>query len=139
MPFHVVKGRPHVAALWESLRTGAVNGTLSADQRLLAKKLNKTLQLLESDPRYPGLRSHEIEALTRRVGARVFESYVENNTPAAGRLFWMFGPSRGYITVIGIEPHPGQGKRAYERVLLSMLPGAQLPFLPLIREDPWRR
>lgn len=122
MPFHVAMGRPHVSALWESLRTGAVNDTLSADHRLLAKKLNKTVQLLESDPRHPGLRSHEIEKLTRRVGTRVFESYLENNTPAAGRLFWLFGPSRGYITVIGIEPHPGPGKRAYDRVLLSTLP-----------------
>jgi hypothetical protein len=117
-------GRPHVSAVWESLRAGGVSGTLSADQRLLAKKLNKAIQLLESDPRHPGLRSHEIEALSRRVGAPVFESYLENKTPAAGRLFWLFGPSRGYITVIGLEPHPGQGKRAYGRVLLSLLPGA---------------
>ena len=124
MPFHVVMGRPHVSALWESLRAGGVSGTLSADQRLLAKKLNKAVQLLESDPRHPGLRSHEIEALSRRAGERVFESYVENNTPAAGRLFWLFGPSRGFITIIGLEPHPGQGKRAYGRVLLSLLPGA---------------
>lgn len=124
MPFHVVMGRPHVSALWESLRAGGVSGTLSADQRLLAKKLNKAVQLLESDPRHPGLRSHEIEALSRRAGERVFESYIENNTPAAGRLFWLFGPSRGFITIIGLEPHPGQGKRAYGRVLLSLLPGA---------------
>ena len=124
MPFHVVMGRPHVSALWESLRAGGVSGTLSADQRLLAKKLNKAVQLLESDPRHPGLRSHEIEALSRRAGERVFESYIENNTPAAGRLFWLFGPSRGFITIIGLEPHPGQGKRAYGRVLLSLLHGA---------------
>jgi hypothetical protein len=121
VPFHVLIGRPHVSALWESLRAGGVSGTLSADQQLLAKKLNKAIQLLESDPRHPGLRSHELEALTRRVGERVFESYLENNTPAAGRLFWMFGPSRGYITVIGLEPHPGKGRRAYGRVLLSLL------------------
>jgi hypothetical protein len=124
VPFHVLIGRPHVSALWESLRAGGVSGTLSADQQLLAKKLNKAIQLLESDPRHPGLRSHEIEALSRRAGERVFESYIENNTPAAGRLFWLFGPSRGFITIIGLEPHPGQGKRAYGRVLLSLLPGA---------------
>ena len=114
MPFHVVMGRPHVSALWESLRAGGVSGTLSADQRLLARKFNKAVQLLESDPRHPGLRSHEIEALSRRVGTRVFESYLENNSSAAGRLFWMFGPSRWYITVIGLEPHPGTGKRAHK-------------------------
>jgi hypothetical protein len=124
VPFHVVMGRPHVSALWESLRAGGVGGTLSADQRLRAKQLNKAIQLLESDPRHPGLRSHEIEALSRRVGVPVFDSYLENQTPAAGRLFWLFGPSRGCITVIGLEPHPGQGKRAYGRVLLSLLPSA---------------
>ena len=114
-------GRPYVSELWESLRTGGVNGTLSADQRLLSKKLSKAVRLLASDPRHPGLRSHEIEALTRRVGARVFESYLENNTPSAARIFWTFGPGRGVITVIAIEPHPGAGKRAHHRVLLSLL------------------
>ena len=116
-------GRPHVSALWESLRAGGVSGTLSADQRLLAKKLNKAVQLLESNPRHPGLRSHEIDALSRRVGTRVFASYLENNTPGAGRLFWLFGPSRGDITVIGLEPHPGRGKRSYERVWISVSGG----------------
>ena len=114
-------GLPHVRALWESLQTGAENGTLSADRERLSKKLNKAVQLLESDPRHPGLRSHEIESLTRRVGTRVFESYLENNTPSAARTFWTFGPGRGGITVIAIEPHPGAGKRAYDRVLLSLL------------------
>ena len=121
MLFRVVMGLPHVRALWESLQAGADNDTLSADQERLAKKLHKAVERLETDPRHLGLRSHEIEALTRRVGARVFESYLENNTPAAGRIFWVFGPERGILTVIGIEPHPGAGKRAYGRVLLSTL------------------
>ncbi len=44
-------------------------------------------------------------------------------TPSAGRIFWVYGPKRGYITVIGLEPHPRDSKRGYARVLLSELPG----------------
>ncbi len=120
--FHVVMGRPHLHEFWAALLRGAATNTLDTHERVLMRKLNKTMRLLAGDPRHPGLRSHEIEALSRRAGERVFESYLENNTPAAGRLFWLFGPSRGFITIIGLEPHPGQGKRAYGRVLLSLLP-----------------
>ena len=97
MPFHVLMGRPHVSTLWESLRAGGVSGTLSADQRLLARKFNKAVQLLESDPRHPGLRSHEIEALSRRVGTRVFESYLENNSSAAGAYALDNRSSMGFL------------------------------------------
>lgn len=29
---------------------------------------------------------------------KIFQSYLENNTPAAGRLFWAYGPDSGDIT-----------------------------------------
>jgi hypothetical protein len=75
------------------------------------------------NPFHNSLRSHEIEALTRRYGFKVFQSYLENNTPAAGRIFWTYGPKNGEITVLGMEPHPEDSKRgAYERVKLSRAP-----------------
>ena len=39
-------------------------------------------------------------------GEEVFESYAQNNTPAAHRLFWYYGPEKKEITVVTITPHP---------------------------------
>jgi hypothetical protein len=61
--------------------------------------------------------------LTRKYGIKVFQSYLENRTPAAGRIFWAHGPDKRDITVLAIEPHPEDQKRgAYERIKLSALP-----------------
>ena len=60
------------------------------------------------------------------TGIKIFQSYLENNTPGAGRLFWAYGPRQGDITVLAIEPHPEDRKRgAYERIKLSAMPSAQ--------------
>ena len=75
--------------------------------------------MLGKDPKYPGLNSHEIVSLTARYGMKVFESYVENNTPGAGRLFWVYGPGKNEITVIGLEPHPNDKSNAYKKIVLS--------------------
>lgn len=38
-------------------------------------------------------------------------------------MFWVYGPSDGEITVVGLEPHPEDRKsRGYDRVSLSNLP-----------------
>ena len=50
---------------------------------------------------------------------KVWESYLENNTPAAGRLFWVYGPGRKDITIIGLEPHPNDKAKSYDKVTLS--------------------
>lgn len=114
---------PEMDALWRRLAEGALAGTLKGDDRLLAKKFAKAVRLLGENPKHPGLRSHEIDALTRRFKAKVFQSYLENNTPAAGRMFWVYGPGEREITVLGLEPHPEDAKHdAYQRVLLSDLP-----------------
>ncbi|MCX6904001.1 MAG: hypothetical protein NTW03_11105 [Verrucomicrobia bacterium] len=48
---------------------------------------------------------------------------MENNTPAAGRVFWAYSPDQGDITVLALEPHPEDQKRgAYQRIKLSALP-----------------
>jgi len=92
----------------------------------LLKKLRKTVLLLAENPGHPGLASHEISDLTKRYGPKVWQSYLENRKPAAGRLFWVYGPARGVITIIGLEPHPESGKsRGYERVKLSAMRSAK--------------
>lgn len=120
--FTVVAGIPEMQAEWKRLADGARTGTLSAPDLTLAKKLARAVAHLQENPFHPGLQSHEISALSARYGQKVFESYLANSTPAAGRIFWVYGPRRGYITIIGLEPHPQDSKRGYARVLLSDLP-----------------
>lgn len=123
MPFIVRKGVPAILDLWKRLLKGYKQNNPATDDRELFKKWAKAIDRLRDDPSYPGLKSHEITDLTRRYGRKVFQSYLENNTPAAGRMFWVYGPGEGEITVIGLEPHPEDRKsRGYDRVSLSDLP-----------------
>lgn len=110
-------------ALWLDLSTRKQQGKLDRDEEKFFKKLVKTLGYLAADPRHNSLASHEITELSRKHGNRIFQSYLENNTPGAGRLFWSYGPDKGDITVLAIEPHPEDQKRgAYERIKLSAQP-----------------
>ena len=123
MAFRIRMGLPEMADVWADLVARKLQGRLDADERKFFKKLVKTLGYLSQDPRHRGLASHEIESLTRKHGFKIFQSYLENRTPAAGRLFWAYGPDQGDITVLGIEPHPEDQKHgAYERIKLSARP-----------------
>ncbi len=70
------------------------------------RKVLKTLALMESNLRHPGLKTHKFDDLYGPNGEEVFEAYVENKTPAAFRVFWYYGPGQGAITVLAITPHP---------------------------------
>ncbi len=70
------------------------------------RKILKTLGLLSVDPKYPGLNSHKMESQRAPNGGDVWESYVENRTPGAYRVFWFYGPESRKITVFAITPHP---------------------------------
>lgn len=70
------------------------------------KKVNKALGLLQDDPRYPGLNSHKYTSLHGSQGEDVWDSYVENRTPSAWRIFWHYGPGAGVLTIVTIGPHP---------------------------------
>ena len=75
----------------------------------LAKRLKavrRTLALLEANPRHPSLQTHEYKSLAGPGGKKVFEAYAEQNTPAAYRVFWHYGPDREQITVVAITSHP---------------------------------
>lgn len=129
MSFTVRMGVPGMQALWDDLRTRSRDGSLDKSQTRLLKKLSKTILLLSANPRHNSLQSHDIDPLTQRYSksvaksCRVWQSYLENKTPAAGRLFWVYGPGKSEITVIGLEPHPEDQKKAgYSRVSLSNLP-----------------
>ena len=69
------------------------------------KAVEKTLSFL-ANPKHPGLQSHEFTSLHGPHGEKVFESYAQQNTPAAYRIFWHYGPHRKQITVVSITAHP---------------------------------
>ncbi len=119
--FTIRMGIPEMDAFWSELETKVETETASKDEVKLYKKIGKALVLLANDPRYPGLNSHEISSLTARYGQRVWESYLENKTPAAGRIFWTYGPGQGDITIVAIEPHPNDKSNAYKKITLSAM------------------
>ncbi len=66
----------------------------------------KALNLLSENPRHPGLNSHPFDSLDAVFGERIWESYVENNTPSAWRIWWYYGPEDGQIMVVHLAQHP---------------------------------
>lgn len=70
------------------------------------KAVRKTLGLLETNLKHPGLHTHKFESLSGPEGEPVFEAYAESKTPAAFRVFWYYGPGKGVLTVIAVTPHP---------------------------------
>jgi len=126
MAFKIRMGLPEMQAVWIDLSTRKQQGKLDKNGEKFFKKLVKTLGYLSENHRHNSLASHEIDDLTRKHGIKIFQSYLENNTPSAGRLFWAYGPDKGDITILAIEPHPEDQKRgAYQRIQLSALPGAK--------------
>jgi len=81
------------------------------------RKFVKCLRKLGEDPKQSGLNPHKYDPMTGPNGEEVWESYVENKTPAAWRVFWCYGPDQEHgvkpdatvikvITVVAITPHP---------------------------------
>lgn len=70
-------------------------------------KVRKALRLLRDvGPGHPGLNSHKYHSLTGPNGEDVWESYVDNRTPSAWRIWWVYGPGSGTITIVTVGPHP---------------------------------
>ncbi|MGH3873336.1 MAG: hypothetical protein ACRDSR_17815 [Pseudonocardiaceae bacterium] len=71
------------------------------------KKVTKGLRLLRDvGPGHPGLNSHQYQSPTGPNGEEVRESYVENKTPSAWRLWWVYGPGADTLTIVTVGPHP---------------------------------
>lgn len=121
MPFHIRMGVPEMEKLWNELLQTEKTAQLDSQRERLLRQLRKAFGFLSTNPRHPSLQSHEIEVLSKRYGQRVWQSYLENRTPAAGRIYWIYGPERHDITVIGLEPHPDDRKSSYEKVVLSSI------------------
>jgi hypothetical protein len=74
----------------------------------LFKQVYKCVAHLQDNLRHPGLNTHEYHSLENPYDpkGKVFEAYVQNQTPGAYRLFWCYGPAKGQITIVAITPHP---------------------------------
>lgn len=70
------------------------------------KAVGKTLYFMKANLRHPSLNTHEYRSLKGPGEEKVFESYAQNNTPGAYRVFWHYGPQKDQITVVAIVPHP---------------------------------
>ena len=100
MEYEIRLGIPEMKEFWDDLTLKINNKSATKEEKILHKKLSKCFTSLKKDPRYPSLHSHEISELTSRYGVKVFESYLENHTFVAGRIFWVYGPFKQCITVI---------------------------------------
>lgn len=70
------------------------------------KKIKQTLEKISDNPRYSGLHTHKYKGIKGYNGEDVFQSYVENRTSGAFRIFWHYGPEERVITIAAITPHP---------------------------------
>lgn len=104
---HVLRFTEDASVTLDRLTTGP-----KADPVKL-RKVRKALALLQADPRYPGLYSHQYESFPNYTSEKVWDSYVENHNPSAWRIYWMYGPNEKndqgedipVITVLVIGPH----------------------------------
>ena len=103
-----------MGALLTSLKRKVDEGTANVDERKLWKQLEKTLRLLAENPKHPSLASHKIQGLKKAYPYEVWQSYVENHTPGAKRLYWHY-MSENAIEVTAVELHP-ENARDYRNV-----------------------
>jgi hypothetical protein len=81
------------------------------NDRAKLRKVRRALARLEQDPKHPGLASHLYESFPVGLSVKVWDSYVENRTPSAWRIFWHYGPDDPggelpVITILAITRHP---------------------------------
>lgn len=76
------------------------------DKRAVLKAVNKILGFMETNLRHPSLHTHKYDEIEGLNSEEVFESYAQNKTPGAYRIFWHYGPKKKQITILEIGPHP---------------------------------
>lgn len=71
----------------------------------LIKQVMRVLGFMETNLKHPSLNTHKFDGISCALG-EVFETYAQNRTPGAYRIFWTYGPDRHEIYIIDITPHP---------------------------------
>lgn len=74
-------------------------------KRAVAKAVVKSLKFMKSNLKHPSLHTHKYDEMLGPNGEEIFESYAQNNTPGAYRIFWIMD-LRKKKTVVAITPHP---------------------------------
>ena len=75
-------------------------------QKAVLKAVQKSLGYMETNLKHRSLQTHKFTSLSGPNGEDVFESYAQNRTPGAFRIFWYYGPAKREITIVAITPHP---------------------------------
>ncbi len=125
--FRIRMGQPEMESFWMDLLARKRLEKLNRDEDKFFTRLVKALDFLSLNPRHNSLSTHEISDLSRKYGMKIFQSYLENHTPRAGRIFWAYGHDVGDITILAIEPYPEDKRGAYERIQLSAMPRTAIP------------
>lgn len=79
---------------------------IDPSRQRIAKAVVKSIGFMIENIRHPSLHTHKYDELSGPDGEEVFESYAQNKTPGAYRIFWYYGPGKNKITIIGITSHP---------------------------------
>ncbi len=83
---------------------------LRADRGLAVRlrAVQSALGKIQIDPRQNGLHTHEYKGRQCPHGGKLLQSYAQNRTPGAYRIFWCYMPSPAYdtILIVAITPHP---------------------------------
>src|SRR5262245_30612134 len=78
---------------------------LDKSKKGLLKQLRKVLGFMETNLKHPSLNTHKFGGIHCSLG-EVFETYAQNSTPGAYRIFWAYGPGKREICILDITPHP---------------------------------
>lgn len=78
----------------------------SPSKKAACKAVLKCLGYMEVNLRHHSLQTHEFTSMKGPKGEKVFESYAQQKTPGAYRIFWYYGPEKGELTIAAIIPHP---------------------------------
>lgn len=70
------------------------------------KKIKNTIEMLQNNPTHSSLNTHKNSSIRNKNNQETFQSYIENNSLGVCRLFWLYGPDEGEITVFAITHHP---------------------------------
>lgn len=77
----------------------------SARLREKFKKAKKAIRMMrEAGPAYPSFCTHQMNDLKGPGDETIWNSYVENNTSQAWRMYWIRRPD-GAIQIVSIGPH----------------------------------
>ena len=77
----------------------------SPDLQEKFKKVKKAIRMMRDvGPTYPSFCTHQMQYLKGPNGVTIWNSYIENRTPQAWRMYWVRCDD-GAIQIVSIGPH----------------------------------